>query len=150
MDPEQPVPGVGDGMMVGDLDAAGIDAFVDVAGAGAEFPLLSVELRHLEGELGRARPTHGALASIEASYAMYAVGMTPVPELRAPVHAQIEAVKSALAPWAARHMYLNFADSTRPPAQFWNERAYHRLRQIKAAVDPADLIRANHPVPPAY
>ena len=150
MDPEQPVPGVGDGMMLGALDSAGVDAFVHVGGAGAAFPLLSVELRHLEGELGRARPSNGALASIEASYAMYAVGMTPVSELKAPVHAQVEAVKSALAPWAARHMYLNFADTTRRPAEFWNEQAYHRLRRIKAAVDPADMIRSNHPVPPAY
>jgi hypothetical protein len=150
MDPEQPVPGVGDGMMLGALDPAGIDTFVEVAGAGAAFPLLSVELRHLEGELGRARPSNGALASIEASYALYAVGMTPVPELKAPVHAQVQAVKSALSPWAARHMYLNFADTTRSPAQFWTEQAYHRLRRIKAAVDPADLIRSNHPVPPAY
>jgi len=32
---------------------------------------------------------------------------------------------------------------------FWTPQAYERLRRIKAAVDPTDLIRANHPVPPA-
>ncbi len=150
MDPEHPVPGVGDGLMLGALDAAGVDQLIRVAGAGAAFPLLSVELRHLEGELGHARPANGALASLEASYAMYAVGMTPVPELKAPALAQVEAVKSALAPWAARHMYLNFADTARRPAELWSEQAFHRLRRIKAAVDPADVIRSNHPVPPAY
>jgi hypothetical protein len=56
MDPEHPVPGISDGLMLGALGPAGIDALVSVAGAGAEFPLLSVEVRHLEGELGRARP----------------------------------------------------------------------------------------------
>lgn len=73
--------------------------------------------------------------------------MTPVPELAGPGAAQIAAIQSRMAPWAARHMYLNFADSTKDPARFWNEPAYNRLRQIKAAVDPDGLIRANHPVP---
>ncbi len=150
MDPEHPVPGVGDGMMLGALDEAAIEALVDVAGESAEFPLLSVEIRHLEGELARARPQNGALASLDAAYAMYGVGMTPVPELKAPTAAQVEAVKSALAPWSARHMYLNFAETSRGPAQFWSEQAYHRLRRTKAAVDPADVIRSNHPIPPAY
>ncbi len=149
MDPEQPVPGVGDGMMVAELDREAIDTLVDVAGAGAQVPLLSVEMRHLEGELGRPRPDHGALASIDAAYAFYAVGMTPVPELEKPVATQVQAIKSALQPWAARQMYLNFADSRREPASFWNEQAYHRLRRIKAAIDPTDLIHANHPVPAA-
>jgi hypothetical protein len=58
-------------------------------------------------------------------------------------------VKSALAPWAATQMYLNFAETSRDPASFWSPRAYDRLRRIKAAVDPGNMIRANHPVPPA-
>src|SRR6516162_3399626 len=47
MDPEQPVPGFGDGLMVAELPARAIDAFVEVAGQNARFPLLTVELRHL-------------------------------------------------------------------------------------------------------
>ena len=67
----------------------------------------------------------------------------------APVTAQVEAVKGALAPWAARQMYLNFAERQSPAARFWTEQAYRRLRRIKADVDPGDVIRSNHPVPPA-
>jgi FAD/FMN-containing dehydrogenase len=149
MDPEQPVPGVGDGLMLADFPPEAMDAFVETAGAGAQFPLLSVELRHLGGELARARPEHGALASIGGQYAMYAVGMTPSPELEAPVGAQVEAVKHALSPWAAAHMYHNFAETPRESATFWTEQAYHRLRRIKATVDPDGMIRSNHPIPPA-
>ena len=149
MDPEQPVPGVGDGLMLADLPPEATDAFIESAGAGAQFPLLSVELRHLGGELTLARPEHGALASIGGQYAMYAVGMTPIPELEAPVGAQVEAVEAALSPWAAAHMYLNFAETPRESATFWTEQAYHRLRRIKATVDPDGMIRSNHPIPPA-
>jgi len=149
MDPEQPVPGAGDGLMIDQLPSDAIDAFVQAAGPDAAFPLLSVEIRHLGGEFARARPGNGALASIDAGYVLYAVGMTPVPELIPPVTGQTTVVKKALAPWAARQMYLNFAETQRPPAQFWTEQAYQRLRRIKANADPADMIRANHPIPPA-
>ena len=150
MDPEQPVPSAGDGVLVDRLPAEALDAFVEVAGAGAQFPLLSVELRHLGGELLRPRPEHGALSSIDAQYAMFAVGMVPAPELEAPVRGQLQAIKDAIAPWSARHMYLNFAETPRDAATFWTEQAYHRLRRIKAAVDPENIIRANHPIPPTH
>jgi len=122
---------------------------MEVAGPDARLPLLSVELRHLDGELGRRGAGSGALASLEARYAMYAVGMAPVQEALAPTHAQVDAVKQALSPWSAPHMYLNFADTSRDPRTFWSERAYDRLRRIKAQVDPNALLRANHPIEPA-
>jgi hypothetical protein len=46
-------------------------------------------------------------------------------------------------------MFLNFAETRRDPASFWSPQAYDRLRRIKAGVDPDNLIRANHPIPPA-
>lgn len=148
MDPEQPVPGTGDGLLLDQLPPDAIDAFVATAGADAAFPLLSAELRHLGGELARSRPGNGALASIDAQYSLYMVGMTPTPELIVPVSAQLGRVKFALAPWAAAQMYLNFADTQRSAPAFWTEQTYQRLRRVKAAVDPGDLIRANHPIPP--
>jgi hypothetical protein len=60
----------------------------------------------------------------------------------------VAAVLTAMQPWAARQMYLNSAVTSRDPASFWTPEAYRRLRRIKAAVDPDDLIRSNHPVPP--
>jgi hypothetical protein len=148
MDPEQPVPAAGDGLMVDHLSAGALDAFVEVAGAQGQFPLVSIELRHLGGELRRTRPEHGALGSIDADYAMSAVGTVPAPELEAPVRTQVQAVKATLAPWAARHTNLNFTETQQDASTFWTEQAYHRLRRIKTTVDPDDLIRSNHPIPP--
>jgi len=149
MDPEHPVPGAGDGLTLAELPAQALDAFVEAAGETAQFPLLTVELRHLGGALGRPHPAHGALSSIDAEYSMFAAGMVPVPELEAPVRAQVQAVKAALGPWAAPQMYLNFAETQGDPARFWTEQAYHRLRRIKAAVDPDNLVCSNHPIPAA-
>jgi hypothetical protein len=149
MDPDHPVPGAGDGMMFADLPPEGLDRFVEVAGEGADFPLLSVEIRHLEGEFARPRPGHGALAAIDDPYVMCAVGMAPVPEVALEVRAQVTALKEAMSPWGASQMYQNFAETQRDPASFWTAQVYNRLRHIKAAVDPYDRIRANHPIPAA-
>jgi hypothetical protein len=136
--------------MLGDLSSSAMSELFDVAGPNTELPLLSVEIRHLDGELAHAHPENGALASIEARYGMYGVGMTPVPEAVAPTQAQVEAVKQALLPWSARQMYLNFAETVRDPGTFWGEHAYRRLRRIKAHVDPGELLRANHAIEPLF
>jgi FAD binding domain/Berberine and berberine like len=147
MDPDHPVPAAGDGLLLSSLPAQAIDQLVAAAGPGS--PLLVAELRHLGGELRRARPGNGALAAIDADYLLFAAGIAATPRAARAVSAGVAAVTSAMTPWVARQMYLNFAETRRNPARFWNPHAYHRLRQIKAAADPHNLIRANHPIPPA-
>ena len=58
--------------------------------------MLSVEVRHLGGELGRIRPESGALAAIEAEYALFAVGMAPSPEAKAAIEAHLEVIRKAM------------------------------------------------------
>ena len=100
-------------MMLSGSRTQAIDAW-SARGANATFPLAPVEVRHLGGELGRARRDNGALASLQAPYLLYAVGMTPTPDLEAAARAQIGTVEDALAPWMAPHMYLNFSETSRP------------------------------------
>jgi len=149
MDPDQPTAAVGDGLMLSALPAAAIDRVTEVFAQPGTARLLAVELRQVGGELARTRPGNGALGSVAAEYALFAVGPGATPAERFAVTAAVAAVKSALAPWAASQMYLNLANTSRDPASFWNPQAYGRLRQIKAAVDPGNLIRSNHPIPPA-
>jgi hypothetical protein len=149
MDPDHPVPFVGDGMLLAGLPERAIDKLLRIAGAGVASPLLSVEIRQLGGELGRAREENGALASIDASYAMYAVGMAPTPEAGRGVRAYVDHLLAGMREWSAPTMYMNFAETARGPVALWGELAYGRLSRIKAMVDPDDLIRGNHPIPPA-
>ncbi|MGZ4277565.1 MAG: hypothetical protein ACXVFK_12705, partial [Solirubrobacteraceae bacterium] len=146
MDPEHPVPGTGDGMLLQALPPEAVDELIRTGGAGSSSPLLSLELRQLGGGLARARPQNGALAALEAEYALYAVGIAPTPEAAAAVGRHVEIVKDSMSPWAARQMYLNFAETRRDPGTLWTEQAHRRLRRIKAAVDPTGRIRANHPL----
>jgi hypothetical protein len=148
MDPPQPVPVTGDGLMLRDLPAEALDALLKVAGPDGGSRLAIVELRHLEGELARGRPEDGAVTSIPAKHALYAGGFAPTPDVRADSKSQIEAIQQALAPWATRYLNPNFAETKHAPESLWTEQAYQRLRRIKAAVDPDDLIRSNHPIQP--
>jgi hypothetical protein len=47
---------------------------------------------------------------------------------------------------AADHSYLNLTGTRADPDRFWNAPVHDRLGRIKAAVDPDNRIRANHPV----
>ena len=147
MDPPGPVPGTGDGMMLAELPPQAIDGLGWLL--DQESSLLSVEIRHLGGELGRARSENGAFASLEAAYAMFAVGIAATPEMAAAVDAEVEYVKEALAPWDAGRMYMNFAEKPRAGTVLFGGEAYHRLREVKAAYDPKNVFRGNHAIPPA-
>jgi FAD/FMN-containing dehydrogenase len=148
MDPEHPVPGAGDGMLLRDFPEDAIDAIVAAAGAGSGSPLLSVEVRHLGGALGRMQPGHGALATIEAGFALFAVGMAMTPELGAAVRAHIEIVQAALASWDAGRDYLNFTERRERGERLFGSTTYRRLQTVKGKVDPEDVFRSNHPVRP--
>jgi UDP-N-acetylenolpyruvoylglucosamine reductase len=147
MDPEGPVPGAADGGMLDDVDDHLIDLFVEqVVGS----PILSAEVRHLGGAVARRDSRHGAIDAWEAPYAMFAVGMAPTPEAGRVVEDSIGRLRDMLEPWESDHTYLNFADSRRKAASLFSSASCHRLRRIKAIVDPTDMIRSNHPIPPAF
>jgi FAD/FMN-containing dehydrogenase len=146
MDPEHPVPGHGDGMLLSDFNDAAIDALVQAAGAGSGSPLISVEVRHGGGALAHKAPGTGAVGSLQGQFLMFAVGMTPTPELGAAVRHHVELVQNALAPWDSGRMYLNFAERRERGERLFGDLTYRRLQAVKAAVDPDDVFRSNHPV----
>jgi FAD/FMN-containing dehydrogenase len=146
MDPEHPVPGVGDGMLLRGFPEEAVDAIVAAAGADSGSPLLSVEVRHLGGALGRMQPGHGALATIEAQFAMFAVGISMTPAMGAVMKAHIEVVQAALASWDAGRDYLNFTERRERGERFFGSATYRRLQTVKGKVDPDDVFRSNHPV----
>jgi hypothetical protein len=149
MDPEQPVPGAGDGIALGSLTRETIAALLEAAGAESRSPLLSVEIRHLGGALARTGPGQGALGSMEAEFLSFAVGMAPDEATKGAVRDAVRRVQSALAPWEARHMYLNFSDERKDVRRLFPFDVYRRLAVAKARWDVGELFRSNHPIPPA-
>jgi hypothetical protein len=149
MDPEHPVPGAGDTLLLTDLPDEAIDSALSAAGAGSGSALLSVEFRQLGGAIARPAPDHGAIASIDAPFAMFAVGMTMTPEMGAAVEASLARVMDSLAGYDAGRSYLNFVEKPVETGRLFPPTVYRRLRQVKAQYDPSELFLANHPIAPA-
>jgi hypothetical protein len=149
MDPPEPVPGAGDGFNLVDMTPETVNALVAVAGPGSGSPLISVELRQLGGAVAEASPEHGAVGSIDAGFALFAVGMAADAEMTRLVEDRVAAVKTALAPWTAERGNFNFADSPKDGESFYPVDTYRGLQWVKAAYDPTELFRASHPIRPA-
>jgi FAD/FMN-containing dehydrogenase len=148
MDPPEPVPNSGDGALLDVVPAEAIDALVHVAGPESGSPLLMVELRHLGGALARAGEGHGAVATMEGDYALFAVGMAPDADTAAIVDEHVDLVKTALCEWDAGRRYLNFSERPIDTRRAYTAAAYRRLQAVKTLVDPDDMFRANHPIAP--
>jgi FAD/FMN-containing dehydrogenase len=146
MDPPEPVPYTGEGMMIDGLDAVAIERFVRAAGPGSDSPLVSAEIRHLGGAIGRTGERHGALGAMDSEYLTFALGMVFDDETYRANRRQLEMVRHALRPYDTGRQYLNFTEDETDPATFYRADAYSRLRAVKAAVDPGNVFRANHPI----
>jgi FAD/FMN-containing dehydrogenase len=147
MDPEQPMPGISDSMMLDGLSEETVDRFVDATGPGSGSPLLLVELRHLGGAL--ARYAGGALSRFDGEYLYFAAGIPMDPAVVAALEAHFAIVGSVLAAQSSGNHYLNFAERPVDPVAFYGEQTYARLRAIKAEVDPLEIFRGNHEIPAA-
>jgi FAD/FMN-containing dehydrogenase len=146
MDPEEPMPYVGSSRMLSDVSPAGIDAFVDAAGPGSGSELASVELRSLGGALGRRTPGHGARATLDGDYLMFAVGGVFAPDGYAEVLRQADRVSEALAPWDSGTRYLNFEEGEVDAQVFFDADTWRLLRALRTHWDPTGLFLANHEI----
>ncbi len=146
MDPEHPVPGVGDGMLLADLTPKAIDTVISLAGAGSGSPLLSYEIRQLGGAIGRSGPGRGALDMIDAGFVTFAVGIAMTPEMGAAIEQRLDLLAAALEPWSTGTAYANFTERPADPARVFPGDRHWRLRQVKATYDPAGMFRSNHPI----
>ena len=145
-DPPGPVPGRGEGWMLDGLDDDAVRRIVAAAAMDGSSPLLSVEVRHLEGALGRPDPNGGVLSHLGAPYVVYAVGVVTSPDAAAAIDERVDAVRTAAGAWLSRSAYFNFAERSVDPSSLYPDGAYERLAEIRAALDPDGLFRAKHAV----
>lgn len=146
MDPENPVPGIGEGMTIRELSDEAIDAFAGLAGPDSGSPLLLSELRHLGGALGRPAENGGALSHLDAGYVMYSVGMPMTPELGEAIPAHLRRIEETMRPWGADGGYFNFVEGPCDVDAIFPPDVCDRLGEVKRKWDPDGRIVANHSV----
>jgi hypothetical protein len=142
MDPEAPVPYVGEGLLLDEASPVTLDTLVD---AFVGSPLLHVEIRHLGGAAAISSPDHGVLDAIEQPFVLFTFGLTPEPDALVAVDEHAQGLLARVGPWDSGRRYLNFAESRIDPRLIYG-RSYDRLRMVRAAHDPTGLFVPNHPV----
>jgi FAD/FMN-containing dehydrogenase len=145
MDPPEPLPYLGDSLLIGELSHAAIDSLLKAIGPGSGSQLISVELRHCGGALSRTPEGAGALATFPGSFLAFGVNFVPMPEMMAPTRAWLGAFMAALQPYDAG-IYLNFAEERFEMTKAFPLETVDRLREVKQRYDPDDLFNSNHPI----
>ena len=149
MDPPAPVPFASTTALVDDLDADTLDRLVELVGAGSGSELPLVQLRQMGGALARAEHGAGARATLAGEFCVFALGVVADEASGQATARDLAAIDRLLAPHRVG-AYPNFVeDPGTDPRTFWDAETWSRLTAVKAAYDPADLLRGNHPVPPA-
>lgn len=148
MDPTEPLPYRTDHLVLADLTPAAIDDLVTAVGPGSGSELISVEIRHLGGAMGRAEPGSGALARMPGEYLIFGVGATPDEPAERAVRSQLDAMVTAMRPLASG-AYLNLTEHAVAPDHIFDHQTLRDLQLVRAAYDPHGLFQANHPIPTA-
>ena len=143
-DPEDPVPAMGDGMLLSSLDDWAIDAFIRVAGAGSGSPLLAAELRHLGGALASPPRGAGARGHLEGSFLAFGVGIPGMPAPASELNTHLDRYLEALKPWATGTRFTSFNLRSNSLETCVPDATLARLTRIKETVDPDGLLIASH------
>jgi FAD/FMN-containing dehydrogenase len=146
MDPEEPVPGVGDHVLLGELSPEAVDALVRVAGVDSGSPLIGVQVRQLGGALGREDEKAGAMPMLDAEHIAFGVGAVFDEAARPAVENHLDLIQNELAPYSPGGRALNFSDRPGDVSAGFRPEVWERLKAAKAHYDPAGMFVAAHQV----
>ncbi|MEU6405199.1 FAD-binding protein [Streptomyces sp. NPDC046985] len=146
MDPTEPVPVLGDHLLLSPLGPDGAEVFLQLLGEGSGSPLVNAELRQLGGALAVPAPDGGALSRLDAAFAFTAGGLAVDPAARAAIQAHCAKVRSALAPWDTGWTAPTLVERLDQPQRHLPPETVARVDGVRRRIDPDGLFR--HDVTP--
>jgi hypothetical protein len=144
MDPESPLPYRSTTALVDGLPGDAIDALAALSAVGSALTL--VQFRHVGGALSRRPDGAGARATLPGEILVFSLAIPTDPEDAS--LAALERLDGILAPLTVGE-YPNLVEHPVDASRFFDAPTWARLREVKAAYDPADLVHGNHHVPAA-
>jgi hypothetical protein len=142
MDPADPLPVLGDHMLLDEIGADGVAEFLRVVGDDGS-PLVAAELRQLGGAASVPHPGGGALTHLDARYAYMAAG---VPDLPAPAEAiteKLATVRAALTPWDTGRTAPTFVENYEQPQGHLDADQVRAVDEVRVRVDPSGVFRGD-------
>ncbi|HRI42565.1 MAG TPA: FAD-binding oxidoreductase [Fimbriimonadaceae bacterium] len=140
-EPVDPLPLVGRGAMLTDLDEAAVEALFHAIGPIPQSPNLMIQIRHLDG--ASARIPAGATPIGDrrnGGYLLYALGVPMGPHSPQSIAAHGEGILDALEPWIHARAPLNWIGEASITAEqirgVYDDASFERLIRVKKQVDP--------------
>ncbi|AWI32790.1 FAD-binding oxidoreductase [Streptomyces sp. ICN441] len=136
MDPAEPVPFVGDHLLLAELGDEAAAAFLGVVGEGSGSPLAVATLRQLGGAFADADPRGGVLSRLDAPFAYMGSGPPFGPVTVADLERHCAAVRAALAPWDTGTTVPSLVEGADRPQRHLDADALAAVDRVRARVDP--------------
>ncbi|MFE7723805.1 FAD-binding oxidoreductase [Nocardia rhizosphaerihabitans] len=140
-EPTDPSPSLSRGELLTDLGDAVVKTIIDAPVA----PLLNIQIRGLGGALAQSGPDGGARGKVTEPYALYLLGLG-LPHLIDDVTAGFATILDGLGPHITGAKPYTFLAPGESASAAFDEATLTRLREIKRARDPHNVLRANFPV----
>jgi hypothetical protein len=152
MDPVDPMPEVASSFLLEDLNSTTIDAVLDIAGAGKDFPVLMLEFRHIDGAARKASVNDSAANRHDVPWMVIGIGVPFVPELVPVIREGLNTLGKALEPVNTGHVFTNFVMRTDDPVtetrRSYSPGIYAWLQRVKKEWDPTNVFRFNRNIEP--
>ncbi|MCO1597541.1 FAD-dependent oxidoreductase [Micromonospora sp. RHAY321] len=148
LEPSDPVPVVGDHLLLGELDADAAATFLE-ATVDPDSPLVAAGLRQLGGRLAVPDPAGGALSHLTAAYAYTAAGVPVDQDSTAAITARCAQIRAALTPWDTGRTAPTFVENREHPQGHLDPVQADRVDRTRIRVDPTGLFRGDV-LDPAY
>lgn len=151
-DPVEPLGAVQHSETLTHVSPGVVDLLVEMAGPGADSPLVMLELRTLGGALAGPEGALSPMAHTRGQASVNAIGVTTAPGAQPDrIRAHLRELERQLRPHATGDTYVNFLDlDGATPERIraaYSPEDRRRLARLKAAVDPDDLFRFSRAVP---
>ncbi|WP_256104155.1 FAD-binding protein [Streptomyces sp. ODS05-4] len=136
MDPADPVPFVGDHLLLRGLGDDTADAFLGAVGEGSGSPLAVATLRQLGGAFAEPAPAGGVLDHTDAAYAYMGSGPPFGPVTVAALEEHCARVRTALAPWDTGRTIPSLVEGAGRPQRHLDAEQTAAVDRVRARLDP--------------
>jgi FAD/FMN-containing dehydrogenase len=143
-DPEDPLPAIGDSIILERISDSDAGSFVDSAGADSGCELVVAELRHLGGALSRPAEDAGVLSHIEGDYLLFGTGIAA--EAAAKTTADLDRLLEGMSDSRAPRQFSSFAERDCPLSKCFEPPEIDALSKLKQTYDPEGLFTVPQPL----
>jgi FAD/FMN-containing dehydrogenase len=143
-DPEDPLPGIGDAILLSELDADAENRFIAAAGAESGSSLVVAEIRQLGGSTGSPDDGSGVLSHLDAGYMLFGTGVAFDPASSKRSEEDLDRLLAALEPFRADRRLYGFAERNCSLEDCFGPESAARLEEIRDRYDPGHVFIAPH------